>query len=113
MRDAATLGEGKVLAGFREIAAVSLDRVQNILKQLVEAGIYGVLTIGKPSQPVVGIPVGVDRVGMVVAGGLNPLSAVEEAGIPTESKALSTLIDYKKLRSFWSVISDEHQETGL
>lgn len=103
---AAVRGEGKMLASFREIAAVSQDRVQAILEELAAAGIYGVLLMGKPSQSVVGVPVGVDRVGMVVAGGLNPIAAVEEMGIPTESKALSTLIDYRQLRSFWNVFEE-------
>lgn len=112
VRDAAIRGEGKMLAGFREIAAVSQDRVQVILEQLASIGIYGVLLMGKPSQTVLGIPVGVDRVGMVVAGGLNPIAAVEEVGISTESKALSTLIDYRELRSFWSILSGMEQKAG-
>jgi repressor of nif and glnA expression len=110
VRDAAIRGEGKMLAGFREIAAVSQDRVQVILEQLASIGIYGVLLMGKPSQTVLGIPVGVDRVGMVVAGGLNPIAAVEEMGIPTESKALSTLIDYQQLTSFWNVFEQEERD---
>lgn len=112
VRDAAILGKGKILAGFREIAAVSHDGVKAVLEQLAGAGIYGVLLMGKPSQPAIGIPVGVDRVGIVVAGGLNPIAAAEEVGIPTESKALSTLIDYRKLRSFWDILPSKEKEAG-
>jgi len=35
-----------------------------------------------------------------VVGGLNPLAAVHEAGIPTENKALSTLFEFEALAPF-------------
>jgi repressor of nif and glnA expression len=46
------------------------------------------------------MPVGMDRAGMVLVGGLNPIAAVEEAGIMTESAAMSVMFDYEKLMPF-------------
>jgi hypothetical protein len=59
--------------------------------------------LGRPGQPLLGISVGRERVGLIVPGGLNPVAAVEEAGIETENKALTALIDYSKLKSFWDI----------
>jgi repressor of nif and glnA expression len=53
---------------------------------------------------ILGIPVRVDRVGIVVPGGLNPIAAAEEAGIETESRALTALVDYGRLQKFASIV---------
>ena len=37
---------------------------------------------------------------VVIVGGLNPVAVLEEQGIPTESKAMSTLYDYSRLIPF-------------
>jgi repressor of nif and glnA expression len=37
---------------------------------------------------------------MVVVGGLNPVAALEEAGIQTRSAAMSVLVDYRNLKPF-------------
>ncbi len=34
---------------------------------------------------------------MIVVGGLNPIAAIEEAGIPTASTALAGLYDFTRL----------------
>jgi repressor of nif and glnA expression len=34
---------------------------------------------------------------LVIAAGLNPVAAVEEAGVPTISHALTDVFDYEKL----------------
>jgi repressor of nif and glnA expression len=101
---AAASGSGKVMAGFREIPAVSKEDAEKILKKAEEAGLGSALVVGKPNQPLLGVPVGMERVGIVVPGGLNPVAALEEEGIETESKALTTLIDYSRLRSFWECV---------
>lgn len=98
--DVAKKGRGKILASFREISAVSLGQTIEIVDSLKRIGISGILRIGEPSQPVAGVPVGMDKVGIVIAGGLNPLAAVEEAGIETHSKAMSTLIDFTELHDY-------------
>jgi repressor of nif and glnA expression len=37
---------------------------------------------------------------MIIVGGLNPVAALEEAGIPTVSKAMSTLYKFSELMKF-------------
>jgi len=60
-------------------------------------GLGGLVTIGKPGQSVLDIPVSEGRVGAVVIGGLNPVSILEENGIRAYSKALGGLIDFNRL----------------
>ena len=97
VRCAVESGNGEVLAGFREFPAVCLNDVMAIVEKLEKIGMSGVTAIGKPSQPVLEIPVSIGCVGMVVLGGLNPLAAVEEAGIKTENKALCDMVNFNLL----------------
>ncbi|MCX5725721.1 MAG: NrpR regulatory domain-containing protein [Candidatus Saganbacteria bacterium] len=99
----ATKGSGKILAGLREIPAVSKQRAESIIDEVEETGLGGVLFVGKPGQPVLGMSVGMERVGIVIAGGLNPVAACEEWGIETESKALVALVNYSELKNFWEL----------
>jgi hypothetical protein len=69
-------------------------------EDLRERGIGGILLIGNPNQPLIEMPVAVDKAGMIIVGGLNPLAALEEAGIQTASKAMSTLYDFSDLIKF-------------
>jgi repressor of nif and glnA expression len=91
---------GKILASFREIPVVSLDRAKELSEMMKEKGIGGILFFGNPNQPLLEMPVSMDKVGMIIVGGLNPIAAIEEAGIPTVSKAMSTLYKFSDLIRF-------------
>ncbi|MBN2058309.1 MAG: DUF128 domain-containing protein [Candidatus Saganbacteria bacterium] len=93
-------GFGKILAGLREIPAASRKQVEEIIAAAEQAGLGGTLYVGRSGQPVLGMPVGVERVGLVIPGGLNPVAACEEWGIEVENRALSTLVDYADLVRF-------------
>jgi hypothetical protein len=97
-------GSGKVLASFREIPTVCLQRARELSQALRARGIGGILDIGQPNASLYEVPVGMDRAGMVIVGGLNPIAALEEQGIPTESTAMSTLYEYQKLRPFQELL---------
>lgn len=95
--NAARIGNGKVLAGFREIPAACLSEAVEILGRLKEIGFAGTVVIGEPNQPTLQIPVNNGYAGMVILAGLNPLAAVEESGIDTQNMSLCTMIDFQKL----------------
>ena len=95
---------GKILASFREIPVVSIDNANRLSGQLREKGIGGVLLVGNPNQSLLEMPVGMDRAGMVIVGGLNPIAALEEAGIQTVSKAMSTLYRFSDLKPFQEIL---------
>jgi len=91
---------GRILASFREIPLVCADAARKLTETMAAQGIKGVILIGSPNKPLLEIMVGIDKVGMVIVGGLNPVAAIEESGIPTESSAMSTLYEYSKLTPF-------------
>ena len=49
------------------------------------------------------VPVGRNKVGVVLIGGLNPPAAAAEAGIDVTNMAMSRLIDFERLQSFWEL----------
>lgn len=95
---------GIILASFREIPVVCSEEAKRLAEKMAGRGIGGILMIGEPNKPLLEMPVGIDKVGMMIVGGLNPVSALEESGIPTESAAMSTLYEYSKLNSFKEAI---------
>jgi repressor of nif and glnA expression len=101
--EAATTGNGRILANFREIPALSRSLVEEVTGTLKEAGINGVYALGNVSEPVCQISVGMNRIGMVLLGGLNPVAAAAEAGIEVENVPESGLIDFEQLLSFWQL----------
>jgi repressor of nif and glnA expression len=77
--------------------------VERIRKRLDSIGLGGIMLIGKPSRPLLDIPVSEGRVGMIVAGGLNPVAAIEESGIATENVAMDSLIEFERLVPYWEL----------
>jgi HTH-type transcriptional regulator, global nitrogen regulator NrpRI len=93
-------GEGKILANFREVPAPSVPLVKRLLGELQNAGIGGVMTIGDIGEPICQVPVDPSRVGLILMGGLNPVACAQEAGLETENRAMSTVMDFKALQPF-------------
>lgn len=105
VREAATTSNGRILANFREIPTACRPLVEQITTRLKEAGIDGVLMIGEPSEPVCQIPVGLNKVGIILLGGMNPIAAAEEAGIEADNVSESGTIDFRQLVRFWDLYS--------
>ncbi len=95
---------GKILASFREIPVVSIEKAEELRNELKEKGMRGILLIGNPNQPLLEMPVGLDRAGMIIVGGLNPVAALEETGIETITKAMSALHGYSELVKFTEIL---------
>lgn len=93
-------GEGKILANFREIPAQCQPLVEKVTNQLKGVGLDGLIMMGTVSEAVCGISVGLNKVGMILLGGLTPVAAAVEAGIVVENHAMSTLLDYQSLTKF-------------
>lgn len=97
VRQACRLRRGAIGASFRELPAEALADAKRVIARLERIGLGGVLLIGRPNQPLLDVPVHQGRVGLIVAGGLNPLAAVEESGIATTNMALHTLFEFSDL----------------
>jgi hypothetical protein len=93
-------GEGKILANFREIPALCRPVAEEVVTKLKEAGLGGPLVMGNASEPVCEISVQLNRIGIVLIGGLNPVAAAEEAGIEAENHAMTTVVGYQNLIKF-------------
>jgi repressor of nif and glnA expression len=100
---AAETGSGKILANFREIPAAARSVVEETVSALRDAGIIGIYALGNTSEPVCQIAVGMNRVGLVLLGGLNPLAAVVETGIWVDNVGEAGMIDFESLQSFWDL----------
>jgi len=98
VRDASLLGQGRILASFREVPAAAEADLKSVLQQYRSNGFSGVLASGKPGQPLLEVPVGMDRIGLAVVAGLTPVAALTESGIPVINKAMSTLVEFSEMR---------------
>lgn len=91
-------GEGKILANFREIPALSRSLVDKVIDDFARIGIHGVLSVGSIGHPVCQTHVDMNKIGMILIGGLNPVAAACEEGIEVDNKAMSTVMEFEKLQ---------------
>jgi repressor of nif and glnA expression len=95
VRNVVLRGSGIICASFREVPSVAVDEIRRIEKQISRHGLGGILEIGRPNQPLFGIPVNEGYCGMVVAGGLNPIASLCETGMRLVPRSLAGLADYR------------------
>ena len=100
VRACARTGSGRIGVSFREIPAAGLDRFLAMRAALDRHSLGGILAVGRPGQAVLEVPVAADKVGVVVAAGLNPLAALYEAGMGVVVTPLAGLVDYRLFHSF-------------
>jgi hypothetical protein len=98
--ETAKRGEGRILANFREIPVLCRPIAEEMIARLKKAGVRALIAMGDTSEPVCEVPVELNKTGMVLLGGLNPVAAAEEAGIEAENYAMSTLMEYRNLIKF-------------
>jgi len=103
VREVMAHGDGRILANFREIPAACRPLAGEILAKLKQARLGGLVMMGDTSESLCGIPMELNKVGIILIGGLNPVAAAEEAGIGAENKAMSTVVEYKDLKEFSGV----------
>jgi len=93
-------GQGRILANFREIPAMCQPVAEKVIAGLKKAHLGGVLVMGEVSKSVCGVPVEVNKVGMILTGGLNPVAAAVESGIEVENRAMTAIMEYEDLIRF-------------
>ena len=98
-------GNGKILGEFRTVTASAREVIEEKIDLLKGVGIGGISTLGKISEQVCQVHVGLNRIGIVQLGGLNPIAAATEVGIEIDNTAESGLIEFERLRSFWQIYS--------
>ncbi len=98
-------GDGEILANFREIPSLCQPVASQVVHQLKTLDLSSVFLIGETSQPVCEVNVVLNRIAIVLLGGLNPIAAVVEKGIPVENHSMSTLIGYHQLKNYREILS--------
>ncbi len=98
-------GGGNILATYREIPAQCQPIMEKTISRLKEAGIGGVLVMGGISEPVCEIAVELNRIGIILVNGLNPVAAAVEAGVEVENYGMSTVMEYQNLINFQELIN--------
>lgn len=73
-------GSGMLLATLREAPSEAREKTVKILEEQQKKGWGGVLVLGEPNEPVLGVPVGMDRFGICMVGGIVPGAAMVEEG---------------------------------
>jgi repressor of nif and glnA expression len=71
-------GSGMLLATLREVPSEARERTVKILENQQKKGWGGILVVGEPNEPVLGVPVGMDRFGICMVGGIVPGAAMVE-----------------------------------
>lgn len=97
VRDVVETGNGIVGASFREVPAVAVPHINRVMSLMDRCRIGGIVAIGRPNRPLMGVPVSEGNCGLVVMGGLNPIAAVLEAGMAVEVASLAELMPYEAL----------------
>ncbi len=106
VRELIVNGDGEVLANFREIPSICRPVADEVIKDLDAAGFHGPVIFGDTSEPVCEISVGLNKIGVILLGGLNPVAAAEEAGIQADNLAMSTVMEYEDLVNFREAFLD-------
>ena len=67
------------------------------------------MTTGEASEPIYQVPVDVNKLGVILIGGLNPVACAQEAGIERETRAMSSVMEmeYQELRKFSEVCREK------
>ncbi|WML67386.1 MAG: Global nitrogen regulator NrpRII [Methanoregula sp. SKADARSKE-2] len=90
-------GSGSILANIREFHMEAEPLVSVVLDELSSSSYSGILEVGMPNLPLLGVPVSPQYVGIAAIGGTNPLAAIREGGRPVRIQAMKGLIDVKEL----------------
>ncbi len=59
---------------------------------------------GTVSKPVCEINVDLNKIGMVLVGGLNPVAAATEAGIESQNHSMSSVVEYGSLVNYREIL---------
>lgn len=110
VRSVAKTGSGVICASFREIPSAAAEDVRRLEKRLAGHGLGGILSIGRPNQPLYGIPVSEGYCGMIVVGGLNPIAVLHETGIEVSIRSLAELREYGSFRELRTIQTDSWRQ---
>jgi repressor of nif and glnA expression len=92
-------GSGTILGNFRECHMEAESLIIGLLDSLSEGGFTGILEVGAPNVPLLGVSVSPQYFGIAMVGGTNPMAALKEEGIPVVTKSLKGVMDVGEMDS--------------
>lgn len=103
-------GNGTILANIRECHMEAEPMVAELLEDLASSQFVGVLEVGLPNSPLLGVQVSPQYLGVVAVGGTNPLAAVREAGFKVMTRAIKGVIDSAEMQGIEQLLADIRTE---
>ena len=90
-------GSGMLPVALREIPTEARERTVKVLTNLKNKGWGSVLVLGEPNEPILGVPIGMDRFGLCMVGGLVPGAAMMEEGAQVDTFAPHCIIPVEEM----------------
>jgi repressor of nif and glnA expression len=90
-------GSGHILANIREFHMEAEPRVGEVLDELSDSSFIGILEVGMPNVPLLGVPVTPQFIALACVGGTNPLAAIKEGGRYVQTNAMKGLMDVAEM----------------
>jgi len=90
-------GSGNILANIREFHMEAEPLVGQVLDELADSSYSGILEMGIPNVPLLGVPVNPQFIGIAAIGGTNPLAAIREGGRWVQIQAMKGLMDISEM----------------
>ena len=90
-------GSGAILANIREFHMEAEPRVGTVLDELAGSSLSGILEVGMPNLPLLGVPVSPQFVAIAAVGGTNPMAAIREGGRWVQTQAMKGLMDISQM----------------
>ena len=91
-------GNGSLLGNIRECHMEAEDDVEEVLEELTEGYFTGILDLGLPNTPCLGVAVDPQYMGLAALGGTNWMAALREKGIPVTMQAMKGLCDVSTMQ---------------
>ena len=86
-------GSGNILANIREFHMEAEPLVGQVLDELSSSSYSGVLDVGMPNVPLLGVPVNPQFIGIAAVGGTNPMAAIREGDRWVQIQAMKGLMN--------------------
>lgn len=90
-------GSGSILANIREFHMEAEHQVGVVLDELSGSTLSGILEVGMPNLPLLGVPVSPQFVAIAAVGGTNPMAAIREGGRWVQTQAMKGLMDISQM----------------
>jgi len=100
--DVMRTGSGSILANIREFHMEAEPLVGIVLDELSSSSYSGILEVGIPNLPLLGVPVSPQFVAIAAVGGTNPMAAIREGGRWIQTQAMKGLMDIRQMEEIRS-----------